>query len=62
VLVAVPVGPAELAQRLRPAVDEVVVLQTPDPYLAVGQAYLRFPQVGDDEVLGCLEGRTRTPR
>ena len=62
VLVAVPVGPAGLEQRLRPAVDEVVVLQTPDPYLAVGQAYLRFPQVGDDEVLRCLEGRARAPR
>jgi putative phosphoribosyl transferase len=62
VLVAVPVGPAALEQRLRPAVDEVVVLQTPDPYLAVGQAYLRFPQVGDDEVLRCLEGRARAPR
>ena len=62
VLVAVPVGPAELEQRLRPAVDEVVVLQTPDPYLAVGQAYVRFPQVGDDEVLRCLEGRARAPR
>jgi putative phosphoribosyl transferase len=61
VLVAVPVGPAGLAQRLRPAVDDVVVLQTPDPYLAVGQAYLRFPQVGDDEVLRCLEGRARGP-
>jgi putative phosphoribosyl transferase len=62
VLVAVPVGPAELARRLWPAVDEVVVLQTPDPYLAVGQAYVRFPQVGDDEVLRCLEGRTSAPR
>jgi putative phosphoribosyl transferase len=61
VLVAVPVGPAGLARRLRPAVDDVVVLQTPDPYLAVGQAYLRFPQVGDDEVLRCLEGRARGP-
>jgi len=62
VLVAVPVGPAELEQRLRPAVDEVVVLQTPDPYLAVGQAYLHFPQVGDDEVLLFLEGRAGAPR
>jgi putative phosphoribosyl transferase len=62
VLLAVPVGPAELEQRLRPVVDEVVVLLTPDPYLAVGQAYLRFPQVDDDEVLRFLEGRARAPR
>ncbi len=54
VLLAVPVGPAELEERLGTVVDQVVVLQTPDPYLAVGQAYLRFPQVTDDEVLRLL--------
>jgi putative phosphoribosyl transferase len=57
VLLAVPVGPAGLAERLRPDVDETVVLHTPEPYLAVGQAYVRFPQVGDAEVLRCLEQR-----
>jgi putative phosphoribosyl transferase len=55
VLVAVPVGPPGLAERLRPVVDQVVVLLTPDPYLNVGQAYERFAQVDDDEVLRCLE-------
>jgi putative phosphoribosyl transferase len=59
----VPVGPVGLAERLRPVVDEVVVLVTPDPYLNVGQAYERFPQVDDDEVLRCLqEGRAHSPR
>jgi putative phosphoribosyl transferase len=58
VLVAVPVGPPGLAERLRPVVDQVVVLVTPDPYLNVGQVYERFPQVDDEEVLRCLaEGR-----
>jgi putative phosphoribosyl transferase len=57
VLVAVPVGPPGLAERLRPVVDQVVVLVTPDPYLNVGQVYERFPQVDDDEVLRCLEQR-----
>ena len=57
VLVAVPVGPPGLAERLRPVVDQVVVLVTPDPYLNVGQVYERFPQVDDDEVLRCLGGR-----
>jgi putative phosphoribosyl transferase len=56
VLLAVPVGPPGLAERLRPAVDQAVVLSTPDPYLAVGQAFLRFPQVDDVEVLRCLGG------
>jgi predicted phosphoribosyltransferase len=63
VVVAVPVGPPGLAERLSPVVDEVVVLVTPDPYLNVGQVYEQFPQVDDDEVLRCLEeGRARAPR
>ncbi len=58
VLVAVPVGPPGLAERLRPVADQAVVLVTPDPYLNVGQVYERFPQVDDDEVLRCLaQGR-----
>jgi putative phosphoribosyl transferase len=59
VLLAVPVGPAGLEARMRPAVDEAVVLHTPEPYLAVGQAYLRFPQVSDAEVLRCLDEAVR---
>jgi putative phosphoribosyl transferase len=63
VVVAVPVGPPGLAERLSPVVDEVAVLVTPDPYLNVGQVYERFPQVDDEEVLRCLqEGRASTPR
>jgi putative phosphoribosyl transferase len=62
VLVAVPVGPPGLEERLRPAVDEVVVLLTPDPYLNVGQVYERFPQVTDEEVLRCLEEGRRGVR
>jgi predicted phosphoribosyltransferase len=61
--VAVPVGPPDLAERLSPVVDQVVVLLTPDPYLNVGQVYEHFPQVDDDEVLRCLqERRASTPR
>jgi putative phosphoribosyl transferase len=63
VVVAVPVGPPGLAERLSPVVDEVAVLVTPDPYLNVGQVYERFPQVDDEDVLRCLqEGRAPTPR
>jgi putative phosphoribosyl transferase len=63
VVVAVPVGPPGLAERLSSVVDEVAVLVTPDPYLNVGQVYERFPQVDDEEVLRCLqEGRAPTPR
>jgi putative phosphoribosyl transferase len=54
VVVAVPVGPPDLERRLGSEVDDVVVLVRPEPYLAVGQAYVRFDQVDDAEVLACL--------
>ena len=54
VVVAVPVGPPDLERRLGSEVDDVVVLRRPDPYLAVGQAYVRFDQVSDEQVLACL--------
>jgi putative phosphoribosyl transferase len=54
VVVAVPVGPPDLERRLGAEVDDVVVLRRPDPYLAVGQAYVRFEQVSDEQVLACL--------
>jgi len=61
VVLAVPVGPSGLRRRLGEAVDEVVVLETPEQYVAVGQAFADFPQVTDEEVLDCLR-RGERPR
>ena len=55
VTLAVPVAPAESLARLSAVADEVVVLATPWPFAAVGQWYLSFDQVSDDEVLEALE-------
>jgi putative phosphoribosyl transferase len=60
VVVAVPVGPADLEERLGGEVDDAIVLRRPDPYLAVGQAYVRFDQVSDAQVVGCLEAVDNT--
>ena len=54
VTLAVPVAPEESLGRLRAACDEVVCLETPAPFAAVGQWYASFPQVGDEEVLEAL--------
>lgn len=56
-VVAVPVAPIETARRLREQVDHVVVLQTPEPFFAVGQFYEDFTQVDDDEVQAMLAGK-----
>jgi putative phosphoribosyl transferase len=54
VVLAVPVAPAESVERLRSVADEVVCLATPSPFAAVGQWYVQFPQVSDEEVLAAL--------
>jgi len=50
---AVPVGAADSAESLR-RLAEVVCLETPQPFGAVGFYYLDFTQVDDDEVLRLL--------
>lgn len=54
VVLAVPVGPREGLRRLAEDADEVVVLETPEPFFAVGQWYRDFPQTSDDEVVSLL--------
>jgi putative phosphoribosyl transferase len=50
VVVAVPVGAKDTCADLRAEADEVVCLQTPDPFYAVGQWYVDFGETSDDEV------------
>jgi predicted phosphoribosyltransferase len=48
---AVPVASPESLHRVTPLADEVVCLHAPEHFQAVGQFYLDFPQVEDDEVI-----------
>jgi predicted phosphoribosyltransferase len=54
VVLAVPVAPPQALGRLREEADEIVVLATPEPFLAVGEWYRRFEQTEDDEVVSAL--------
>lgn len=54
VVLAVPLAPAEELPRLRKLADEVVVLQTPSPFRAVGLHYRDFDQTSDEEVMRLL--------
>lgn len=49
VIVAVPVGPPSTLDRLRQEADEVVALDEPGQFGAVGQFYRNFGQVTDEE-------------
>ncbi|HYO04668.1 MAG TPA: phosphoribosyltransferase [Mycobacterium sp.] len=54
VIVAVPVGPPSVDERLCGEADDVVVAVTPRRFDAVGQVYADFTQVSDDEVRAAL--------
>ena len=49
-MVAVPTGAEESCEDLRPLVDELVCLTTPQPFYAVGLWYDDFTPTTDDEV------------
>ena len=54
VVLAIPVGPPETIGQLRHEADEVICLDEDPGFYAVGQYYLDFGQIGDDEVLATL--------
>lgn len=54
VVVATPVAPADIVDRLGPDVDEVIASATPDPFWAIGGFYRDFRQTSDDEVIRLL--------
>ncbi len=55
VTVAVPVGPPDTIRELEKLADRVVVLQTPEPFYAIGQFYVDFTQTDDEEVAELLQ-------
>jgi putative phosphoribosyl transferase len=54
-VLAVPVAPASTWEWLRTAADEIVCLDLPAPFGAVGEFYRNFTQVEDAEVVGLLQ-------
>ena len=58
IVVAVPVAPEETIDELKAMADEVVCLDTPVPFLAIGPHYLDFHQLSDREVIEALAERT----
>jgi putative phosphoribosyl transferase len=54
VVVAVPVSPPETVAKLRRHADEVICLETPTNFYAIGQFYERFDQLTDEETNSIL--------
>lgn len=59
VVVAVPVGSATACRQVGDEADELVCLNAPPDFQAVGQAYDDFTQTTDDEVRALLASPTR---
>jgi putative phosphoribosyl transferase len=55
IVVAVPVASAATCEDFRDEVDDVVCVQTPEPFYAVGSWYDDFTQTSDAEVHALLE-------
>ena len=54
-VLAVPVAPADTLARLKDAVDEIICLQVPADFRAVGLYYRDFSQTTDAEVIAALD-------
>jgi len=58
-VLAVPVGPRDTLDALRAEVDDVVCLETPPYFHAIGAHYADFSQLTDVEVVAMLEEADR---
>jgi putative phosphoribosyl transferase len=55
VVLATPVAPPDTVARLRGDADDLVCLESPEPFFAIGQWYADFSQTSDAEVVMLLE-------
>jgi len=55
IVVAVPVAAAEICDAFRDVADEIICLETPESFRAVGMWYDDFTQTTDEEVHALLE-------
>jgi putative phosphoribosyl transferase len=61
-IAAMPVGPEDTMRRLSADCDEMLVARAPSYFSAVGQFYLRFEQVEDEEVLTILKAEASSSK
>lgn len=60
ILLAVPVGPWQTVKLIEQEADEVICLETPVSFYAVGQFYQNFTQVNDSRVIDILSRFKKT--
>lgn len=55
IVLATPVAAASTCRRLRPQVDDIISLRTPESFYSIAQFYDDFSEVSDEEVSVLLE-------
>jgi len=61
-VLAAPVAPEQVVRELEGLVDELVCVETPVSFSAVGGFYRRFPQLEDADVISILDRARRRDR
>ncbi len=59
IIVAVPVASREGFALVQSVADEVLALEIPESFFAIGQFYEFFPQVEDEEAIALLKGKKK---
>ncbi len=54
IVIAVPVAPLDAFREFQNEVDQIIALETPETFYAVGEWYENFEQTSDDEVRALL--------
>lgn len=57
IVLAVPLAPGDTVKQLKKDVDEMVVLEQPLMFWAIGAHYREFPQVSDEEVAALMKAK-----
>lgn len=55
IVLALPVAPGDTCERLRAVADRLVCLRSPELFFAIGEWYVDFSQVSDNEVRDLLQ-------
>jgi putative phosphoribosyl transferase len=55
IILAVPVIPADTYEKMKPLVEDIVTLEIPTEFYAVGEFYDEFDQVSDEQVMKVLK-------
>ncbi len=58
-IVAVPVSPQDTFLKLKSLVDEIICLEIPEDFLAIGNYYSKFKQLTDEEVKQLIQNEKK---